>query len=206
MSLRKFALVLMLPLAGCLDVEAEFTVGSDEVVTSEATMILGRQLFDMMQMMGAKAEGLCPAKSEKIETPESVSCRTTDTMTIDEVIAQTKEAKDDDPFMGALEVVRLDDERLKITLPLDFENIEGKPAELTADNPMFGMIAGGLEGAKIVVRLRALEIESSNGAISEDGTMVELVVPTVELIQPSGTLPDTFEAVLKYRNCGFFGC
>jgi len=35
---------------------------------------------------------------------------------------------------------------------------------------------------------------------------VELVVPTVELLKPSGTLPDAFTAVLKYRDCGLLGC
>lgn len=206
MSLRKFALILVLPFAACLDVESDATIGEDEVITSETTMVLGRQLFDMMQMMGPQAGALCPPNSEKVETPESVSCTSRDTMTIDEAIEQANEAKTEDPFFSEMEFVRLDDERLKISLPLDFENIEGKPAELTADNPMFSMITNGLEGSEIVVRLRGLEIESSNGAISEDGTMVELVIPTLEILQPSGTLPETFEVVLKYRDCGFFGC
>ena len=206
MLLRRLALILLLPLAACLDVESEVTIGEDEVITADTTMVLGRQLFDMMQMMGPQGEGLCPAESQKVEVPESVSCKTTDTMTIDEAIEQADAAKKEDPFLGEMELVRLDDERLKITLPLDFENIEGKPQELTADNPMYGMIIDGLEGSEIVMRFRAMEVESSNGTISADGTMVELVVPTLEMIQPSGKLPKTFEAVLKYRECGLFGC
>ncbi|RLJ41313.1 hypothetical protein BCF46_3105 [Litoreibacter meonggei] len=206
MLLRRLALILMLPLAACLDVESDVTIGEDEVITADTTMVLGRQLFDMMQMTGEQGAGLCPPEAEKIETPESVSCKSRDTMTIDEAIEQADAAKKEDPFLGEMVFVRLDDERLKISLPLDFENIEGKPAELSADNPMFGMITGGLEGSEIVMRLRALEVESSNGTISEDGTVVELVVPTVEILQPSGTLPKTFEAVLKYRDCGLFGC
>ena len=206
MLFRKLALILFLPLAACLDVESEVTIGEDEVITADTTMVLGRQLFDMMQMMGEQGAGLCPPESEKVETPESVSCKSRDTMTIEEAIEQADAAKTEDPFFGEMEFVRLDDERLKISLPLDFENIEGKPPELTADNPMFSMMTGGLEGSEIVMRLRALEVESSNGTISEDGTMVELVIPTLEIIQPSGTLPKTFEAVLKYRDCGFFGC
>lgn len=206
MSLRKFALVLMLPLAACLDVESEVTIGEDEVITADTTMVLGRQLFDMMQMMGDQGTGICPPEAEKVEGPDSVSCRTTDTTTIDEAIAEADRARSEDPFFAEMKFERLDDERLKISLPLDFENIEGKPTELTAENPMFGMITGGLEGAEIVMRFRALEVESSNGLISEDGTTVELVVPTIEVIQPSGTLPKSFEAVLRYRDCGLFGC
>lgn len=206
MLFRRFALILLLPLAACLDVEADVSIGEDEVITADTTMVLGRQLFDMMQIMGPQAEGLCPEGAEKVETPESVSCKSRDTMTIDEAIEEANSAKGEDPFLGEMELVRLDDERLKISLPLDFENIEGKPAELTSENPMFAMMTSGLEGSEIVVRLRALEIESSNGAISDDSTMVELVIPTVEILQPSGTLPKTFEAVVKYRSCGFFGC
>jgi len=206
MHFRAFALALILPVTACLDVESDVTIGEDEVITADTTMVLGRQLFDMMQMMGPQADGLCPTGSERVETPENVSCKSRDTMTIDEAIEEASSAKKDDPFLGELELVRLDEERLSISLPLDFENIEGKPAELTADNPMFAMMTSGLEGSEIVLRLRGLEIESSNGAISEDGTMVELVIPTVEVLQPSGTLPKTFEAVIKYRDCGFFGC
>ncbi|TDT73745.1 hypothetical protein BDE40_2520 [Litoreibacter halocynthiae] len=206
MRLRRLALIMMLPLAACLDVESEVTIGEDEIITADTTMVLGRQLFDMMQMMGEQGTGLCPPDSEKVETPESVSCRTTETMTIDDAMKEAEKAKTEDPFFGEMEFVRLDDERMKISLPLDFENIEGKPDELDASNPMFGMITGGLEGSEIVMRFRALEVESSNGTISADGTTVELVIPTLEIIQPSGTLPKTFEAVLKYRDCGFFGC
>ena len=206
MFLRKLALILILPLSACLDVESEVTIGEDEVITADTTMVLGRQLFDMMQMMGEQGAELCPPAAEKVETPESVSCKSRETMTIDEAIEQADAAKKEDPFLGKMELVRLDAERLKIILPLDFENIEGKPTELSAENPMFGMITDGLQGSEIVMRLRALEVESSNGTISEDGTMVELVVPTVEILQPSGKLPITFEAVLKYRDCGLFGC
>jgi hypothetical protein len=206
MLLRKLALILVLPVAACLNVESDVTIGEDEVITANTTMVLSRQLFDMMQMAGEQGPGLCPPESEKVETPESVSCKTSETMTIDEAIEQADAARKEDPFLGEMQLVRLDDERLKITLPLDFENIEGKPEELTVDNPMYGMIVSGLEGSEIVMRFRAMEVESSNGAISEDGTMVELVVPTLEMIQPSGTLPKTFEAVLKYRDCGLFGC
>ncbi|MEP3347104.1 MAG: hypothetical protein ABJN34_06175 [Litoreibacter sp.] len=206
MFLRKFALILMLPLSACLDVEADIKIGEDEVITADTTMVLGRQLFDMLQLVGPQAEGLCPADAERVETPDSVSCKSSDTSTIDEAIAEAETAKAEDPFLGEMELVRLDDERLKLSVPLDFENIEGRPAELTPDNPMFAMMASGLEGSEIVVRLHGLEIESSNGAISEDGTTVELVIPTVEVLQPSGTLPKTFEAVVKYRDCGFLGC
>ncbi|SDW72490.1 hypothetical protein [Litoreibacter albidus] len=206
MRLHRIALVLMLPLAACLDVESDVTVGEDEVISADTTMILGRQLFDMMQMMGPQGAALCPADAERVETPETVSCKSRETMTIDEAIEQANTAKKDDPFLSEMEFAKLDDERLKISLPLDFENIEGKPSELTDDNPMFSMITGGLEGSEIVMRLRALEIESSNGTISEDRTMVELVIPTVEILQPSQTLPKTFDVVLKYRDCGFFGC
>ena len=206
MFLRKFVLILMLPLAACLDVESEVSIGEDEVITAETTMVLGRQLYDMMQMAGDQGPGLCAPDSVKVETPESVSCKTTETMTIDEAIEQADAARKEDPFFGEMAMVRLDDERLRITLPLDFENIEGKPDDLDANNPMFGMITDGLKGSEIVMRFRALEVESSNGTISADGTMVELVIPTLEIVQPSGTLPKTFEAVLKYRNCGLLGC
>lgn len=203
--MRWLLLSLVLPLTACLDVEADFVVGEDETITAQTKMTLGRQLYDMMQL-APQAEGLCPANSQKIESPESVTCTTTDTVTIDEVIAEAAEARSEDPFMGDVEITRVDDETLRVVLPLDFENIEGRPAELSEDNPMFSMMTDGLKGAQIVVRFSALEVLESNGAISEDGTSVELVVPTVELLQPSGTLPETFTAVLKYRNCGLFGC
>ena len=206
MFLRKFALLLILPLTACLDVVSDVKIGEDEVITADTTMILGRQLFDMAQAMGPQAEGLCPADADRVETPENVSCKSTEILTIDEAIAQAKEAKSQDPFLGEMELVRLDEERLKLSVPLDFENIEGKPPELTSDNPMFALIADGLAQSEIVVRLTALEIESSNGAISEDGTTVELVIPTLEILQPSGTLPESFEAVVKYRDCGLLGC
>ncbi|WP_298259109.1 hypothetical protein [uncultured Litoreibacter sp.] len=206
MFLRKLAVVLILPLSACLDVETDVKIGEDEVITTATTMTLGRQLFDMVQAMGPQAGALCPADSVRVESPETVSCKINETLTVDEAIAEAAAAKSEDPFLGEMELVRLDEERLKISVPLDFEKIEGMPAELSTDNPMFSLIADGLAESEIVVRLRALEIESTNGAVSDDGTTVELVIPTLEILQPSGTLPETFDAVVKYRSCGLFGC
>lgn len=204
--MRWLLVALVLPLTACLDVEADFVLGEDETITAQTTMTLGRQLYDMLQLAGPQAEGLCPEASEKTIGTESVTCVSSDTTTIDEAIAEAEKAKGEDAFMGDVEIVRVDDETLRVVLPLDFDKIEGKPAELTPENPMFAMITGGLDGAQIVVRFTALEVLESNGAISEDGTTVELVVPTVELLQPSGTLPVAFTAVLKYRECGLLGC
>lgn len=206
MYLRRLALLLLLPLAGCLDVESDVFVGEDETVTAETTMTLGRQLYDMLQMAGPQAEGICPAASEKVVGAESVACTTRDVTSIDEAIAEAEKARDQDDFLRDVQITRLDSETLRLVLPLDFETIEGRPAELTPDNPMYQMMVGGLEGAQIVVRFHALEVLESNGAVSPDRSSVEVVFPTVEVLRPSGSLPAAFTAVLKYRECGLLGC
>ena len=97
-----------------------------------------------------------------------------------------------------------DEERLRISVPLDFNQID-RPDELSEDNPMLPMMLGALAGHSIILRVHALEIEKTNAVLSEDGTSTELVIPTTEILQPSGNLPESFDVTLKYRSCGLFG-
>ncbi|PTX58070.1 hypothetical protein C8N43_2746 [Litoreibacter ponti] len=203
--LRLSVLPLVLLLSACLDVEADFKLAEDETISTETKVTLGRQLYDMLQL-APQAQGLCPPEAEKIEGPDQVLCISRDETTLEEALTEAASAGNSGDFAGDVEFERIDDETVRLVLPLDFERIEGKPAELTPENPMFAMMTDGLEGAEIVVRFTALEVIESNGAISEDGRSVELVVPTVELLSPTGQLPDQFTAVLKYRDCGLLGC
>jgi hypothetical protein len=206
--MRRFLWVaLFVPLAACIEAEAEIFVGEDESLTSNVTLNLSRQLYDMVGLTDTETgPGLCPEGSEKIIGPETVLCNFTEVSTIETAMEDAEDLRSEDEFLKDFKIERLDDETLKLVLPLEFDQIENKPAELSVDNPTFGIIASALEGRNMTFRINALEIVSSNGDVSEDGKSVMMVIPVVELLTQSGELPPEFTAVLKYRECGLLGC
>lgn len=202
--MRFLWVLLLLPLAACFDAEADLRFSEDEMVTADVKMTLGRQLYDMMQLSGQQTIGLCPDNAETTVGTESVICEFSETRSLDEAIAEAETAQGEDAFLKDMKVERLDDERVRLTMPLDFQQLD-MPDELSADNPMLPVMIGALAGHSIILRVHGLEIEETNAVLSEDGTSTELVIPTTELLQPSGNLPQSFDVTLKYRSCGLFG-
>ena len=202
--MRFLWVLLLLPLAACFDAEADLRISEDEIVTADVKMTLGRQLYDMIQLSGRGGAGLCPDGAETTVGPETAVCEFTETRTLDEALAEAEAAKSEDEFLKNVEVERLDKERLRLSVPLDFSQVE-RPNELDADNPMMPMMLGALAGHSIVLRVHAMEIEETNAVLSEDRTFTELVIPTTEILQSSGNLPERFEVTLKYRSCGLLG-
>ncbi len=202
--MRFLKVLLFLPLAACFDAEADLRFSEDEMVTADVKLTLGRQLYDMMQLSGQGASALCPEAAERTVGAESVICEFTETRSLDDALAEAEEAKKDEEFLKDMTIERLDDERLRMSLPLDFNQVE-RPDELSEDNPMMPMMIGALAGHSIIFRVHALEIEETNATLSEDGTSTEIVIPATEILQPSGDLPESFDVTLKYRSCGLFG-
>lgn len=199
------ALGLGLFVSACIESETDLRINKDETVEADIKVNLSRALFDMAASIDPNSENLCPADARREIGTKTIICEFTQDTTLDEAIGAVAKAKTQDPFLKDIKLDRIDKERIRVTLPLDFDNIAYRPSQLSEDNPRYNGILDELKGKNLVFRLHAAEIENTNGELTNNGKTVEFVIPAAELLQPSGNLPKEYTAVLKYRSCGLIG-
>ncbi len=202
--MRALWILLLLPLAACFDAEADLRFAEDEVVTADVKMTLGRQLYELVQLGATGGQSFCPKGGQTSINSESAVCEFTEERSLDKAISEVNKASAQEDFLRDAEIVRLDKERVKVIVPLDFEKVQKLP-ELGSDNPMLPTLLDALAGHAVVLRVHGLEIEQTNGKRLDGGKTAELIVPTAEILEPTGAIPDVFEVTVKYRSCGFSG-
>jgi hypothetical protein len=90
----------------------------------------------------------------------------------------------------------LGDGTVRVSFPLG--DVAGEAQEMSADPNMVAMFRPMMEGHSIVLRISGAEIVSSNGTISDDGTSAMLEIVLTDLLDGPETIPETFEAVVRY--------
>lgn len=175
-------------LSACIDAEMETTVlGADEVqVTGQ--MQMQRQMYDMM---GGTTD-FCPEEEGgTVELTEThAHCTITQTGTFSEIFDRGGE---ETPTPVATD---LGDGTVRVTFPLG--DMTGEMDEMIDDPNMVAMFRPMMEGHSIVLRISGAEIVSSSGTISSDGTSTELTIELTDLFDAPETIPETFEAVVRY--------
>jgi hypothetical protein len=179
---------IVLSLAACVDVDMETTVlGPDEARVS-GYMQVDRGMYDTM---GASSE-FCPEEEGgTIElTNAHVRCVISQTGSFEEIF---EAAGEDTPSPTATD---LGDGTVRVSFPLG--DVAGEAQEMSADPNMVAMFRPMMEGHSIVLRISGAEIVSSNGTISDDGTSAMLEIVLTDLLDGPETIPETFEAVVRY--------
>lgn len=185
MRMIKVAVVgAALALGGCFDMEMETTIlGPDEVRLS-GFMQVNR---DMLDMMGGEDE-FCDDEDGTLElTDEYARCTFLAEGTVEEVF----EGDEDAPT-----IVDLGDGTVRVAMPM--EDFTSEMDEMAQDPAAMAMFRPMMEGHGMTFRISGAEIISTNGAVSDDGTTASISFGLTDLIEEDHSIPEVFEAVVRY--------
>lgn len=185
MRMIKFAVVgAAVALAGCFDVEMETTVLGPDQVRMSGFMQVQRGMLDML----GGADEFCDEEDGTLElTDEYARCVFLEEGTVEEVF----EGDEDAPTFADL-----GDGTVRVIFPLG--EFTGEMDEMMEDPAAAAMFRPMMEGHGMTFRITGVEIVSTNGTISEDGTSASVSFGLVDLLDESADIPENFEAVVRY--------
>jgi len=188
LSLKAGVLGLALAVSGCIDVDIDSRILGADTAQVTGFMSVERDLLDMM----GGAEEFCPAaEGGTIELGETVArCNIDRTGTFADIFEPDPSGA---PTPG---VEDLGDGTVRVTFPLGAMTAD--TAEMRADPAMAAMFLPMLEGHAITIRISGVEVVSTNGTLSADGTSAAYTINLAEIVTPEFTVPDMFEAVVRY--------
>jgi hypothetical protein len=201
------AVALTVGLAGCIDVTMEVDILNDTTGKSTTTMVMGADFYAMakagMAAPAAPAEGQTapPAQEGFCEEEGSVLTENPDgsatcTMIVEGAFAdlfKDEEGGDtsDDPTFEVLSPGVV-----KVSFPT--KNMLGDELGTEGqDEQSKAMMAALFEGKNITIRVRGKQITESNMTVSADKTSAEIVIPFLDLINGTATLPAELTATVN---------
>jgi hypothetical protein len=191
MTIRAMLLAATLVLAGCIDAEVTMDFTDGETMQGELRMDMARQLFDMM---GQSPEEFCDG-GDAVVSADSISCVTRNSATIAEVLAGNGAIGPDSEFNPA-EAARIEEigkDRLRITF--DFRQAMADNTSAPSLEELGGMqevVRAAMAGHSFILRIRAPEIVTTTGTLSEDRTQAEYVIPIVRFLDAEPDLGPPF--------------
>jgi len=198
--MRRLALALLLavPLSGCIDADLTLEFVDQTRVETAMDLKLGRELFDLT---GKAPQDLCKDGTATVGA-DSVTCTQRSAMTLDAFIAQADRGGTDpaDRIRQAARVERLGNDRLRVTLDFAAMTAAGGP-EVAQARQMAGLLRAALAGHSLVFRIKAPEIESTTGTLAPDGRTAEYVLPLGALLADPPPAP--FVTTLALKSCWF---
>ncbi len=193
------ALLLALPLSGCIDADLTLDFKDSATVETVMDLRLGRELFDLT---GKSPQEICKDGTATVGT-ETISCVQRRTSTVDELIAEADRRAGSGPadqIRQAAKVERLGDHRLRVTLDFASMTAAGGP-EVAQARQMAGLMRAALAGHSLVFRVKAPKIENTTGTLAPDGKSAEYVVPLGALLADPPPAP--FVTTLALKSCWF---
>ena len=180
---RLLALLPVLLLSGCFDIDVDLTFTKDEQVRLRSEVRMPKSLF-LLVMDDADSDlgKLCEGGTPVIKA-DTVSCIQRKTASLEEAI-RIEKAGD-----GVVRVV------VDVATLLANAN---KEAGNEGDQTIAALM---LTGHGITFRITGEEVLESNGRISDDKRTASLTVPLTALVDPAArkSLPETFTTTLRYR-------
>ena len=181
------ALAAALALSGCVDVELEATALVPDQVRVNGAMTIARE---MMDMMGGPTEFCDPAEgSTLVLTETQARCE----MLVEGTTAEVFTQQGDDP---APSMTDLGDGTVRIAFPLG--DMTADTAEIRNDPQARAMFLPMMTGHQVELRIRGAEIVSTNGTISQDGTIASYAFQLEQLLDADFQALEVFEAVVRY--------
>jgi len=185
--LKAAALGATLALAGCIDLDMNTEILGPDQARVSGYMQVQRAMLDMM----GGAEGFCA--EDDGGTLELTDTHARCNLLTEGSFAEVFENGDEGP---APQVTDLGDGTVRVIFPLGAAMADA--AEMREDPQMVEMMRPMLEGHSFTLRISGVQIVSSNGEISADGRSASFTFPLVMALDPDATVPDTFEAVVRY--------
>jgi hypothetical protein len=197
------ALVLSAALAGCIDVTMDVEVQNETTGKATTTMQMGADFYAMAKagMAAPPAEGqTAPANDGFCEEEGAVLTENPDgsatcTMVVEGAFADLFKDESGNPENTAkFEVVSPG--VVKVSFPTA-DMLGDEMGTEAQDEQTKAMMAALFEGKTITIRVHGKQITESNMTISADKTSAEIVIPFLDLINGTATLPAELTATVN---------
>ncbi|WP_417588812.1 hypothetical protein [Pararhodobacter oceanensis] len=174
-------------LAGCVDVDMTTTITGADSATLTGFMEVETEILNMM----GGAESFCDAEEGgTLEMTDTVArCN----MLVEGSFAEVFEGEPGEPVPTATD---LGDGTVRIEFPLG--EMTAETGEMREDPQAAAMMRPMLEGHSFTMRVAGAEIISTNGTLSDDGQSAYFTFPLVDVLSEDFSVPDVFEAVVRY--------
>lgn len=171
--MRIFALLLPLLMSACIDADVTIAFTSETEVTTTGEMQMARELFDLM---GKSAEAACPGGTGAL-TETAFSCKQTETMTVEELLAQAPRTNQGTPedLTAAAAITRLDNGNIQVAL--DFSQLMKGQQGAEELKGMAKMMKAAVAGHSFTFHITGPQIISTTGTLSEDGLTATKIIP-----------------------------
>jgi hypothetical protein len=193
------ALALTLTLAGCIDMTMEIEVLTEETAKATVTSTMGPDIYPMVKAGAAQesqdSEGFCKEEGAVLtENPDGgATC------------VQVSEGNFADLKLGDTEDDGIKFETVSpgvVRMSFSTADMKGEMAGTTGgeemDEETKAMMTAFFEGHSITIRAKGKEIVDASGmTISGDKTTAEVVIPFLDLINGTTTLPDVITADIR---------
>ncbi len=196
---------LFVILTGCLSGKVDMAFQPNEKITGQFTLTIEQSAYGMLAgLQGEDAQPFCGDMAVTFKK-DVVVCSSEIATTLDEAIDRVKDAKEDDAEPNAnavslekMVIERVDQDKIRISFPLEFK----ETASLEEPEGMEGvedMMVASFAGKTIDIHFTGAEVIETNGQVENEGTRASFYIPMVEVIKPSGSLPEAFTALIRYK-------
>ncbi len=198
-ALRLLALLPVLLLAGCFDIDVDLTFTKDEQVRLRSEVRMPKSLFllvmdDADSNLGKLCEGGTP-----VMKADTVSCVQHKAVSLEEAMAGHLFADGETGSQMEIRIEKAGDGVVRVSV--DVAALLADANEEAGDEGDQALAALMLTGHGITFRITGEEILESNGRLSDDKRTASLTVPLTALADPAArkSLPETFTTTLRYR-------
>lgn len=185
-------LALTIGLAGCIDMTAEVEVLSETTGKATTTTTMGAEFYPMIKSMGAEGSD---TKSDFCKEAGATLVENADNSATCTVIVEGNfdQLKTDGPTEDASFTVVSPG---VVRVAFKTEDMAGEVTK-DQDAETAAMMKTYFEGHNATIRVKGREVLETNMTLSEDKTSAEIVIPFVELMDGTLTLPPELFAVVK---------
>ena len=194
------AVLLTATLAGCIDVTMDVEVLNDTTGKATTTMVMGADFYAMAKagMNTPPAEGqAAPAQEGFCEEEGAVLTENADGSATCVIVAEgkfeeiMKSEGEENP--ARFEVVSPG--VVKVSFPT--KDMMGEMGAEQADEQTKAMMAALFADKNITIRVRGKQITETNMPPSADKTSAEIVIPFLDLVNGTATLPEELTATVN---------
>lgn len=191
--MRKILFLLcLLPLTACIDADLALKIEGDNATVASVI----RMEPDAYQMMASSGQDLCEDGVGEQLADGGYVCSVEETGTIDEMIAELEQAKDNSDGMAPDESARI--ERLadgKIRVSMDLAALKAQISEGGMDPTMIAMMQQAFVGKRIQMEIVGNIVET-NGEKAMNGRKATITIPLDKLLMQDPSVPDSFVTVV----------
>jgi hypothetical protein len=189
------AVGLTVMLAGCFDISMDIEVLSETTARAEVMTTIGADIYPMLKAGGGEGSSdFCKEEGDVLTENEDGSA----------TCAQVKEGT-----FADLDLQEEDGAKFEVVSPgvvrasFSTKEMQGDLAESAGgaageemDEETKAMMATYFEGHNITLKISGKKIVESNMTISADGTSAEQIIPLIDLMNGTSTLPEEIYAVV----------